>query len=106
MLIRLRQDMDAQFQGISRKRGLFALYHSLADRLFAAGGGGWPKRSHHTVAQRWNNVVGSYKVRQCFVVLACPGHVTPGCGGWNPTGVAGVACVPIRHQTKNVSLRE
>lgn len=64
-LIRIRQEMDAAFLSNSRKRGLFTLYHAVADRLYGMGGGAWPKRPHHTVAQRWNNIVGSYKVRAC-----------------------------------------
>jgi hypothetical protein len=64
-LIKLRQEMHPQFQEKNRKRGIQQLYSLLAERLFDDGGGEWPLRPHQAVAQKWNNVVGSYKVSSC-----------------------------------------
>ena len=69
-LIRLRQSLDSEFRVITRKRGLFTLYQRLADELYAMGNGAFPRRAHHSVAQRWNNIVGSYKVRIKHKLLA------------------------------------
>ena len=61
-LIKLRQDMHPLFAEKTRKRGIQQLYAQLAERLYETGGGEWPLRPQQAVAQKWNNVVGSYKV--------------------------------------------
>lgn len=63
LLIRLRQEMHQLFQEKNRKRGVHQLYVAIAERLHELGKGAWPLRTHNTVAQKWNNLIGTYKVR-------------------------------------------
>ena len=62
-LIRLRHEMNPQFVEKNRKRGIQQVYYNLAERLYENGRGAWPLRFHQQVAQKWNNLIGAYKVR-------------------------------------------
>lgn len=72
-LIRLRHEMNPQFQMHLRKRGIRDCYNTLTQRLHEEGAGQFPPRTATQVAQKWNNLIGSFRDH----VMQRPGSSRP-----------------------------